>query len=70
MFILHVKYCFFQEILKVHSLQKKMQSQHFYYVYFRQTTRFLKSGFGFGQGLRQRSVNREALGPRMGSSIL
>ena len=26
MFILHVKHYFFQEILKVHSLQKKMQS--------------------------------------------
>ena len=29
MFILHVKHYFFQEILKVHYLQKKMQSQHF-----------------------------------------
>ena len=29
MFILHVKRYFFQEILKVHSLQKKMQNQHF-----------------------------------------
>jgi hypothetical protein len=30
MFILHVKHYFFQEILyKVHSMQKKMQSQHF-----------------------------------------
>ena len=31
----------------VHSLQKKMQSQHFYYIYFRQTTRILKFRFWF-----------------------
>jgi hypothetical protein len=31
MFILHVKHYCFQEILEVHSLQKKMQSQHFYW---------------------------------------
>ena len=29
MFILHVKHYFFQEILKVNSLPKNMQSQHF-----------------------------------------
>jgi hypothetical protein len=46
MFIFHVKHYFFQEILKDHSLQKKkMQSLHFYYAYFQQTTRFLKFRF-------------------------
>ena len=49
MFILHVKHYFFQEILKVHSLQKDAESA-FYYVYFRQTTRFLKFRFWFSPG--------------------
>jgi hypothetical protein len=65
MFILHVKH-FFQEILKVHSLQKKMQSQHFITFTSGKLQDFWSSGFGFRQGLRQRSVSREALGPRMG----
>jgi hypothetical protein len=65
MFILHVKHYFFQEILKVHSLQKKMQSQHFITFTSGKLQDFWSSGFGFRQGLRQRSVSREALGPRM-----
>jgi hypothetical protein len=65
MFILHVKHYFFQEILKVHSLQKKMQSQHLITFTSGKLQDFWSSGFGFRQGLRQRSVSREALGPRM-----
>ena len=60
MFILHVKHYFFREILKVHSLQKKMQSQHY----------ITCSGIGFRQGLRQRSVSREALVPWMASGLI
>jgi hypothetical protein len=68
MFILHVKHYFFQEILKVHSLQKKMQNQHFITFTSGKLQDFWSSGFGFRQGLRQRSVSREALGPRMKQS--
>jgi hypothetical protein len=59
MFILHVKHYFFQEILKVHSLQKKMQNQHFITFTSGKLQDFWSSGFGFRQGLRQRSVSRE-----------
>jgi hypothetical protein len=31
MFILHLKHYYFQEILKISLLAKKMQSQHFYW---------------------------------------
>jgi hypothetical protein len=70
MFILHVKHYFFQEILKVHSLQKKMHSQHFITFTSGKLQDFWSSGFGFRQGLRQRSVSREALGPRMMAYLL
>ena len=87
MFILHVKHYFFQEILKVHSLQEKMQSQHFitltsdnYKIFEVPVLDFARAilvprpklgrpSLGLGtrmrQCLRQRSVSREALGPRM-----
>jgi hypothetical protein len=68
MFILHVKHYFFQEILKVHSLKKNMQSKHFITFTSGKLQDFWSSGFGFRQGLRQRSVSREALGPRMADS--
>ena len=40
MFILHVKHYFFREILKVHSLQKKMQI-----TYYRCTLRLLPANY-------------------------
>jgi hypothetical protein len=64
MFILHVKHYFFQEILKVHSLRKKMQSQHFITFTSGKLQDFRSSGFGFRQGLRQRSVTRMTSFPR------
>jgi hypothetical protein len=70
MFILHVKHYFFQEIFEVHSLQKKMQSQHFITFTSVKLQDFWSSGFGFRQGLRQRSVSREALGPRMNNAFV
>jgi hypothetical protein len=42
-----------------------MQSQHFITFTSGKLQDFWSSGFGFRQGLRQRSVSREALGPRM-----
>jgi hypothetical protein len=60
MFILHVKHYFFQEILKVHSLQKKMQSQHFITFTSGKLQDFWSSGFGFRQGLHPRSQGLSA----------
>jgi hypothetical protein len=62
MFILHVKHYFFQEILKVQSLQKKMQSQHFITFTSGKLQDFWSSGFGFRQGLQSRSPSLRSLG--------
>jgi hypothetical protein len=71
MFILHVKHYYFQEILKISLLVKNM---HFYWLQARLPMANYKifevPGFGFCQGLRQRSVSREALGPRMVLSLV
>jgi hypothetical protein len=53
MFILHVKHYFCQEILKVHSLQKRCRVSIFITLTSGKLQDFWSSGFGFRQGLRQ-----------------
>jgi hypothetical protein len=67
MFLL-VQHYYIQEILKLHSLQKNAESA-FLLIASTFTSGKLQDSWisdsGFRQGLRQRSVSRESLGPRM-----